>query len=74
MRMETKQDVTDKQIKVNSSKIVEQIVALDQSIHRLENKITKEKAVRTVDTARIEAEVSELKSKIRQSCVGTHDV
>ena len=72
--METKQDVTDKQIKVNSSKIVEQIVALDQSIHRLENKITKEKAVRTVDTARIEAEVSELKSKIRQSCVGTHDV
>ena len=69
-RLEIKYADTQKQIKVNSSKIVEQKTAFEKRVQELENETEKEKTERTEETAalrsHIDAEVSELKAKIRQ--------
>ena len=68
--LETKHDGTDRKIKDVSSKTAQQIDTLEKRVRELENEMKKEKTERTEDTAalqaRKEAEVSELKAKIRQ--------
>ena len=57
---------TEKTIKDNSRKIVDQKATFEKRVRELENQLLKEKTERIEGAAHTEAEVIDLKAKIRQ--------